>query len=370
MAIYRDKKAGTWYFRIYVDDPLTGERKQISRKGFQLRRDAVDAEAITMSQYQNKEVAIDRVKFSDLLDEYYTFLKNDVKITTFVGYEYQIEKHIKPYFGNLRLRDLNKTVVEKWYEDIGKLKYTHGYKNKLLSRLSGLMKFADNYYGYRNRYINTLPNFKKQYGEFKREVVIFTEDDFNKFVSYAEDDLERSVLRTLFYTGVRIGELRGLKWTDIDLDERSISISRQVTSKVPGQPSLTLTPKSESSIRKIFIPNVLVNELRHWKTTRMKMYGYNEDWNVFGDRTHISENRIRRFVNRISKDSGMGNITLHQFRHSYTTMLHSMGVDPKIIQEQAGHSSVNITLDTYTHIENEQKQSAISDIFKNDDESS
>lgn len=370
MAVYKDKKSGKWYFRVYVDDPITGSRVQKTRKGFELRRDAIDAESIFVAQYQNQEVIIDSIRFDDLIDEFLIYQKKKVKITTVVGYEYQINAHIRPFFKNAKLRNITKATLDKWYNYLGEQDFTHRYKNKLLLRLKSIFYYADQQYNYRNRYLYTLTNFKKQPGEFVSTVTIYNVDMFNKFLEAAKNDFEKTVFLTLYYSGTRISELRALKWIDIDFKHMTIKVQRQVTNKIPGQGDTIITPKSESSIRTIYVPKVLIEQLKNWKENRMKHKSFAADWNVFGDYTFVSENRIRRACNRMSKDAELPHIKIHDFRHSYSTLLHNKGIDPKIIQAQAGHSTVQQTLNTYTHITTKQKQQAIADVFGDEEESS
>ncbi len=189
---------------------------------------------------------------------------------------------------------------------------------------------------------------------------------FDKFISFAENEFERTLFMTFFYTGARVSEIRALEWNDIDFDSGLVKIRRQVTSKVSGEPNKIITPKSESSNRGIFVPTLLIDQLKIWKNDRMRYKSFNSNWRVFGDYSFVSEQRIRRIANRLSNASNLPHIKLHDFRHSYSTMLHNKGVDLKIIQSQAGHSTVQITLDTYTHISMQQKKQTIVNIFDND----
>lgn len=363
MAVYKDKKTGKWYFRVYVNDPISGERKQVSRKGFNLRKDAIDAEAMLTAQYFNREVIIDDIKFSVLVEEFYNLEKDRVKLTTFTGYKYQIDKHILPIFNGYSLKLINRKIVEQWYRYVSNLDYSYTYKNKLLTRLQKIFEFANDRYDYKNRDVKMLPLFKKQPGEQKRTATIYTEEMFTHYISFAKNIYEETLFKTLFYTGMRIGELRGLKWIDFDSNSNTITIERQITSKVKGMGPLVLTPKSESSNRNIHIPKILTEQLLRWKKLRKEFPGYDKSWQIFGDRGYASETSIRRIANRLAADSKLPQIKLHDFRHSYTTMLRNMNVDPIIVTEQAGHSSVQITLDIYTHVTSEEKKGAIADIF-------
>lgn len=363
MAVYKNEKTGKWYFRVYVTDPLTNKRVQRQRNGFELRRDALQAEADFLGSYENVTIVISDLNFNDMLDEFLAFENKRVKITTFTTYKQLIKSHIKEHFKDKKIRHINRLVLSDWYNYLDKLNVTARHKNKILSLFKKIIDFINDQYAYRIKYINTFPPFKTTLQEQQKKRVVYNENHFNTFISYAANDLERALFYTLFYTGVRIGELRALTWNDIDFINNSISINKQVTSKVKGERNLLTTPKSHSSIRDIHIPNLLIEQLKIWLNLRKQMPGFKMEWQVFGDRGFITENRIRRMSIRMSQAAKLPHIKLHEFRHSYTSLLYSKGIDPKIIQSQTGHSSVQITLDTYTHLETEKAKKEISKIF-------
>lgn len=161
MAIYKDKKSGKWFFRVYVTDPISGKRIQKQKNGFELRRDALDAEAIFTSNYQNRDIALANIKFDDLLEEFLVYQKKLVKETTYVGYKYQIEKHILPFFTGMKMRNINRKTLEEFYNQLLSKDYSSKYKNNILSRLGIIFKYSENEYNYKIRYLNTFAPYKK-----------------------------------------------------------------------------------------------------------------------------------------------------------------------------------------------------------------
>lgn len=365
MAVYKDKKTGKWYFRVYVTDPIINKRFQIQRNGFDLKRDAIEAEAKMVFTYENREVRLSNLKFDELLEEYLVFQKKRVRASTYNSYVYQIRKHIEPYFKGFKINDITRPVLEKWYNHIlesNKMSFRH--KNIILSRLKNIIEYCEDQYDLKIRYINTFPPFKNNNEKVKKEnLVIYDEETFNKFIACAKNQLERTIFYTMFYTGARIGEIRALTWNDIDFNNNVINIDKQAMSKVAGTETFITKPKTNSSIRRIHIPNLLVKELKKWYNKRKLKNGFNKDWRVFGDQGFIAQNTIRRMVIRMSKEANTPYITLHEFRHSYTSLLYSKEVDPKIMQQQLGHSSINITMDIYTHLEDEKSKKEIINIF-------
>lgn len=359
MAVYKDKKTGRWYFRVYVTDPITGDRVQRERRGFDLKRDALDAEAHFINNYHKDENRINDLLMSDLIDEVLNLYKKNVKVSTYSGYSYEIEKHITSYYKNYKLKQITRLILENWYNKLDNENFTVRHKNRILGHLKKIFEYADDQYSFRIRYLNTFPNFRDTYIPDKRDKVIYDINQFNMFISKVENQLQRVLFYTLFYSGLRIGELRALTWNDIDFDNLIIKVNKQVSNKIKGSRNVTLTPKSKSSIRDVYIPKLLVDELKQWKDNRSLQMTFKNTWQVFGDEGYITENRIRRFVKKICLDANLPYIRLHEFRHSYTTMLYNQAVDPLVIQSQTGHGTVDITLDVYTHLTSEQKQKEI-----------
>lgn len=363
LAVSRDENTNKWKFRVYVTHPVTGERIQKKRRGFELRRDALEAESKFLSEYKTKKVVFTNVKMKTAIDSYIRYLENRIKVTSLSSYIYQINKQIRPYFDNLEIRRITRLVIDNWYDELLSKNLTASYKNNILRKLTGIFEFIELEYDHRMGYIHNLPPFQVTASERKRKTTIYTEKQFNRLIEYANNDLERAIFFTLFLSGLRMGELRGLKWKDIDFDNRTIDVKRQLTSKITGSPSLTITPKSDSSIRSVHIPNVLYVELKKWNDSRRLKKKYNKNWQVFGDYGTVHENTIRRYLRKAAVRAELPHVTPHNLRHSYVTLLYQKGVAPEVIKEQLGHSSIQVTLDIYNHITSSQKQHAIDEAF-------
>lgn len=161
-------------------------------------------------------------------------------------------------------------------------------KNKLLIILKKIFQYSKDQYNYRIRYLTTLVRFQKNPGEKEKPITIYTLEMFGKFIDKAANEFEKTLFMTFFYSGIRVGELRALRWTDINFEKITINIERQVTSKVRMNRNIIMTSKSESSIREIIIPTVLNEQLKKWKTSRMELGGFKNKWNVFGDYSFVT----------------------------------------------------------------------------------
>ena len=168
------------------------------------------------------------------------------------------------------------------------------------------------------------------------------QDEFNKFLKTVEDKPDaRLAFLTLYWTGMRIGELLALTYYDINLEEKTISINKSYQ-RLKGKDVIT-QPKTPKSIRVITMPDFLVEEFREYYS---HLYGIMKNERLFCFTKWYMEHNL---VNGIKK-SGVKRIRLHDLRHSHASMLVDMGVAPLEIAERLGHKKVETTLNTYSHL--------------------
>ena len=145
----------------------------------------------------------------------------------------------------------------------------------------------------------------------------------------------------LYWTGMRIGELLALTYKDIDLDKRTIFISKSYQ-RIDGRDIIT-PPKTPKSKRNITIPPFLAEELKEYTS---RLYGIMEDERMFRFTKSYMEHEIIKGIQK----SGVKRIRLHDLRHSHASMLVEMGFTPLAIAERLGHEKIETTLNTYSHL--------------------
>lgn len=171
------------------------------------------------------------------------------------------------------------------------------------------------------------------------------------FLAAAENGPEWPALALLTYTGLRLGEATGLRWEDVELEERQAVIRRQVTEG--GQ---VTAPKSAAGIRTLDLPGALIEVLRRERCRqreRALATGHHEasPWvlGVEPSGNYAQRFRIRRALRRALRSAGLPDMTPHGLRHSWLSFRAYLGQDARLIQEQAGHSSAKM-LAQYTHL--------------------
>ncbi len=197
----------------------------------------------------------------------------------------------------------------------------------------------------------------------KKEFRPLTIEETEKFLDAALEDRLYALYVLAVTCGLRFGELLGLKWEDVDLTERRLTVRNQLQ-WIPGagpdgkaEPRL-IPPKTAKSRRTIRLPDVAVFALKRHKALqtqeRLRAGDLWQDWGLvftteIGTPLDKSNVRNRSFYPLLEK-ARLPRIRFHDLRHTCATLLLTQGVHPKLVQEQLGHSEISMTLDTYSHI--------------------
>ena len=287
-----------------------------------------------------------------LFSEWLTAKRTQTKVSTYANYAFKVEKHLDPAFGGLTIDKLSPCRV---YEFI-MVKQKDGLSNKYISDiiivLKNMTKYASKIYGC----VDPIADIELPKRE-KKEFELYNKNDQNclKTALLTNMDLTKLGIMIALYTGVRIGELCGLKWSDIDLNAKTIRIERtvqriRVSCKSNRTELIVSTPKSNTSMRTIPIPEFLVRMLKAFKPSDRDCYIISGGTKPTDPRT--LQYRFKKLLIR----SGLRVVNFHSLRHMFATNCIELGFDVKTLSEILGHSSVEITLDRYVHSSFERKR--------------
>lgn len=165
----------------------------------------------------------------------------------------------------------------------------------------------------------------------------------------------------LYYCGLRKGELRVLTWSNIDLDNKTLSVRKQITDCGGRVKSFEFsTPKTKSSVRTLPLNKTPKNE-------QSKIYGFNNNWFVTSDAFPLASNTITNRKNRNCELAGVPQIRIHDFRHSCASLLINNGANVTVVAKYLGHTKIEETLNTYTHLFNSALNEVVALIDKLDE---
>lgn len=366
----RQKADGRWEVRITVGiDFATGKPKRISKYA------ATQAEAVKLlhrlSVLRDTTPKIfQTVTLGEWLEfclEFY--MKNTLKQSTYIGYVGYIRNHLVPALGNMLLIDLTPRVLQGFYN----YKKDSGLAPKTIININLFLHRALEY-AVREGYITSNPAsaVNLPHGP-KPQIEILTRDEQMQLMRCSYQHRYGVFVRLVLFTGLRLGELLGLRWEDADMQIGMLHIRRTLNrlNKIqrPTDPSectteiVVQTPKSQNSFRSIpLLPDVL-HDLQVWRDVQQQDQilagaAYQHSGfivtNPLGG--YIEPNTFRDYYINLLALAGLRPFTFHALRHTFATRALEQGMDAKTLSMLLGHYSVAFTLDTYAHVLDDHKR--------------
>lgn len=351
MAIYKDVKRNTWYFRIYVEDK-SGIKKQKTRSGFKTKSACIQAQSNFLLNYN---LSNDDILFIELYNDYINYKHQNLKYQSYRTIKNKFENHILPFFKDYRINSIKAKDYILWKDYILSKNFKYKTNCSLHLCMVNILNFAYDFYSLKENIASKVGNFSKR--DYNPNVINFwTIDEFNQFIKFVDDEVYYSLFNVLYYTGMRLGECLALNWSD--LKDNYISIDKTLIRTNNGLYSFN-TPKTNGSFRIIQLDNITYNILLSLKEYYKKIIGFNENWLIFGGIRPLSTTTIERKKNKYCKLAGVKQIRIHDFRHSHATMLISNKVPVTVVSKRLGHSDISMTLNTYSHFVPQDEDKAI-----------
>lgn len=301
----------------------------------------------------------------------FDYRKKDLKPKSFERYEGLYRNYIKGTdLGMIKLKDLRATHIQRYYSQLLDKGITIPTVTQINTKLKTCLAEAEKQEYIRRNYCTmvTLPKAKKD-----KKLEVLTLEHQQQFI----ESIKGHNLETLFLvalsTGLRIGEILGLKWTDINFINSSLSVNRTLQRVYnidkDGNRKLEIieeVPKTSNSIRSVPIPKPILSKLKDLRKiqnkNKLKSYGqYVDNEYVFCNELGIpiDDKKPGRNLTSILKKLNIEPIKFHGLRKTYATRLFENDVPPKTVQELLGHSSIDITLDIYTQVMDHKKVEAV-----------
>ena len=339
MPAYKDSKTGTWFVKFYCKD-WTGENKQIKKRGFATKREALDYERNYKIRQENN---LD-MTFGEFWKLYTEDVKNYVKLNTWLTKEHIVDTKILPYFKNLKMNEITPGDVRKWQNEMVAFRYENGksysqtYKKTMHNILSAIFNHACRFYNLKSNPARQAGNMGR---EEKKEMLFWTKEEYLKFAEVMMDKPQSYyAFEVLYWCGIREGELLALTPADFDLDKGLLSITKSYQ-RLKGRDVIT-DPKTPKSVRVIQMPQFLTDEIRDYLKS---LYKVQPDQRIF----EVTKSYLHHEMDRGAKEAGVKRIRIHDLRHSHVSLLIEMGFSALAIADRVGHESVDITY-KYAHL--------------------
>ena len=330
-----------WLVRVDLGRDATGKRRRVNKLVHGTKK---DAQSVLNNMLRNKDLGVlaepTRQSLNGFLDFWLeTAAKPRLRARTFVEYKSQLERYVRPDLGSLKLEQVTPVVIQALYAKLlGKglsartVRLTHAILGNALKQAVKwrMLPFSP---------ADAVDLPKQQ----RQEMRALNQLEALRFLETVAGTRWDVLFTTLLTTGLQPSEALALKWTDLDLTTGQLSVQRTVK-RVDGA-WVYEEPKTKSSRRRLELPPGTVRALLGLERDGELVFtnGLGEPVNIYA----VIEHHFKPALTRIGLPK---EIRLYDLRHTHATLLLSKGVHPKIVSERLGHSSTQITLDTYSHV--------------------
>lgn len=396
------KRGSTWSY--YFDlGKVDGKRKKKEKGGFRTKKEAAQALAAAMTEYNNGGTIFEpsEITVADYLQQWYDlYCKPNLKYNTQLGYLRIIENHLVPRFGQYKLKAITPALLQEFAIDLKMNGNSKGHLVGILSTFGAALNYAVE----PMHYLASNPMQYVKYPKVERksrERIILTLDEWAQIQNRFKNTRFYLPLMIGFYTGLRISETCGLTWDDINFEKRTLSVNKQIVKRNFGADVRKAagkngkcdqrsswyfsTPKTATSVREIAFGETLYQALKHEKNEQLKSeMSYGEYYTIHVRKTEIDEKgnemirvvpiqkcvetplqRIRlvcvaengeytspdsfKYCSRVIHKELKLAFDYHSLRHTHATLLIESGANIKNVQTRLGHANIQTTLQTYVH---------------------
>jgi len=357
------KQRGKWTVRQGGYDPSTGRRKVRQLGTFDTKRAATE---LAKSVSAGRAGSADETVEAFVVDVWLKSKEGRVEQSTLDQYRWAVERHIVPLIGAVRLRDVTPEILDDWIVDLNGA--PEGEKPRLGATSTRLVR----------KVLSMALEEAVQRGRLGRNPVALTQpprakrtttrkswtvEEAKAFLAANREHRLYALFHLGLVTGLRRGELLGLRWTDLDLEHGTVEVAQQLA-VVRGRPVMK-DLKTESSDRILAIGERAIEVLEEHRTRQAAEHvvlGLDASAVelVFTSEVGgwIDPNNIGRIMERLAKDAGVPRLTPKGLRHTAQSIGRVVVGDDKIMQERLGHADIGMTLNTYTHTVSEQHRRA------------
>ncbi|MCL6443602.1 MAG: site-specific integrase [Alicyclobacillus sp.] len=349
------KKGNRWYIVLDLGRDENGKRLQKWFSGYKTKREAERGLAEKLQEVQSgtyMEPA--KGTFGEFLTAWLADKQQQTRPSTYRAYRWLVEYRILPQLGGVRLADLRpahlQAAYRAWVKDdppLSARSILHAHR-LIHSALDRALKW-----GLVAR--NVADAVDPPHPE-RHEITVWTPEDVAAFLEANEDAEPRYFVGFVLaiYTGMRKGEILGLRWEDIDA-ERGVLHVRNTLVWSRGKP-IFQPPKTDRSRRAVALSATVLAALRRHRALQAQdrlLYGQYQDNGLVLACPDGSPLYPRTFDNawyRALNRTPVPRIRFHDLRHTHASLLLAQGTHPKIVSERLGHSTITLTLDTYSHL--------------------
>lgn len=373
MANYKQLGKNNWQVVVSLGFGEDGKRNRIKKQGFRTKKDAEIFVTETLDK-KNKGFITpveNNIMFKDFITEwFYDYKIKTIAITTRDNYISRMNNHIIPKLGSYKLNKITNIIIQKFYNGLIDEGLKPSSAKKLMEILNSCFKYAK-----KNKLIYELPTDIEKMKIDKPKIFYWNKDEIDYFLKQVKNEYLYCPVFITVLTGLRVAELCGLRWYDINLVDRTLKVRNQVIQdKSTKELIFSEILKTTTSYRTISIPIILTEFLKDLKGSALEsdFVVLNRSGSMCNPRNLSMDftKKVFKFKNKennkINNYMQLPQITFHGLRHTHATLLILNGENVKVVSERLGHKDITTTLNTYTHVMQEMKNNTadlLDDIF-------
>ncbi len=370
MAIRRRGKS--WFLIIELGrDPVTGKRRRVYRTT--ATRKEAEQEQARLRHEAATGLDVDRIIVADYLRRWLDTSRPNLAPSTYHRYEQLLRVQVVPRIGGVDLAKLRPLYVQQLYSDLrqsGRADKQGGLSGRTVLHAHRVLSEALSQ-AVRWQLVARNPCQAVDPPHAARREMRSLTPDQTRHLLEAAAELNTSfgdAVIVAVHSGLRLGELLGLRWEDVDFEHEAISVSRALQ-YLSGDGLALREPKTPRARRKVPLGISAIDTLKRLRRRQLEERlatgaAYQESGLVFTDafggalKPYSVSARFGTFV----RTQGLGPLRFHDLRHAHATLLLARGIHPKIVSERLGHASIGITLDTYSHVLPGLQEEAVRDL--------
>lgn len=357
-----------WMFKEYLGmNPNTKEPVRVTRRGFKTEKEAKIALARVQIEFEERDWAaelaeIEKEKKYTFEEIYWNWLEEyqtTVKPSSLLKTERLFHNHLIPAFGDKYIDEITPMMAQEqmneWHKEFVRARMMMNYVGSIFDYAMRLQIVS----------MNPTKLIRKpvviQEVKEDEDLNFYDKEELKEFLAMAEklpNKRAYTYFRLLAFTGMRNGEALALKWSDVDVVNKTLNINKGVSRKATGL--YVHTPKTPSSIRRISIDDKTIQILNDF----MKETNSEKDDLIFRNENNklLTQSKSRKWLiltqDKIDENrkENMKRITIHGFRHTHASLLFEAGASIKDVQVRLGHSDIQTTMDVYTHVSKAAKE--------------
>jgi integrase len=348
-SVYYDKDKDRWVAAVSI-----GLGKKRKKYYFEKKQDAIRKKNEALRELERGTLATGpQQKLGDYLSRWLEEVhKPTIRLSSYIKYRKLINTYIIPELGDVQVQKLTPQQVQSLYTRLGK----RGLAPKTINSVHGVLhKALDNAVRWSlvSRNVCDLVSPPRV---VKREMKPLTLEQAHKLLETAKGHRLEVLLMLAVVTGMRRGELLALRWSDVDLERHTLLVCRTVD-YIAHYGYVETKPKTKSGMRQIMLPSFMVEILEAHRVQQAEQrQAVGDEWEELGlvfcdlHGGYINSRYLLVLFRNLLQEAGLPHMHFHDLRHSAVTLLMSMEVNIKVIQELLGHSDIITTLGTYGHL--------------------